>query len=121
MQKVKIINKDCFNGSILRISGMRSEEAMHMNPPAVRDNKKITNRCKYIERRYPITPPRTADKAVKKFKIKAFFFLKPPKRNMPKSPISCGTSWKDIARVVTIPKPTLLIELAAMARLSIKL
>jgi hypothetical protein len=41
--------------------------------------------------------------AVRKFIISAFFLLNPPWMSTPKSPISCGISWRMTAMVVAIP------------------
>ncbi len=48
--------------------------------------------------------PNIAVRAVEKFKKIALDLLNPPYIRTPKSPISCGISWKTTANVVATPR-----------------
>ena len=65
--------------------------------------------------------PRIAVNAVRKLKKRALARENPPWRRTPKSPISCGISWRMTARVVAIPRGILTRYEAPITRPSIKL
>ena len=69
---------DFFSWGSLCNSGIRSEAAMYMNPPAAKGRIKGITPWIRVENKYPIMPPITAVSCEIKLYIKAFALLKPP-------------------------------------------
>jgi len=69
-------------------SGMRSTEAMYMNPPEAIQSREGTILNAKLDSNRPTKPPAIAKIADAKLYIIAFLTEKPPKMSMPKSPSS---------------------------------
>lgn len=105
----------------LLISGIKSVPAIYTNIPRAIGTRTCWNswaKCPILN---VIITPMTALRAVKKFNNNALFLLYPPWRSTAKSPISCGISWRRIAKEVPIPAGTEIKKLAPMTIPSIKL
>ena len=79
-----------------------------MNPPAVIGRSASAKIWAWEAATRVIIAPKNENKAVKKLKVIAFLGESPAWMNMPKFPISCGISWRTIARVVVNPSGMLM-------------
>ena len=81
-------SKDLLSLGSLCSSGIKSEAAIYIKPPAANGRIKGIAPCIRVEKKKASTPPITDTSCAKKLYARAFVLLKPPYTSTPKSPSS---------------------------------